>query len=223
MMRSAAFRRASRPGKAMHKTTREVLRLGPADARAVPWKNGRGTTSELALWPADASFERGDYDWRLSAAEVAEDGPFSSFPGCERVLTVTHGAGLTLEHGDDAPRARLRRLEPYRFSGDWSTSATLFAGPITDFNVILRRGRARAEVAALALGARRARESLRAPQVFVHVLDGALVARVTGEERPFELARRGSLWLRGLAGGEELELAGSQRASELLIVSLFAP
>ncbi|NOT30030.1 MAG: hypothetical protein HOP15_06225, partial [Planctomycetes bacterium] len=119
--------------------------------------------------------------------------------------------------------ARLRRLEPYRFSGDWPTRATLVAGPVADFNVILRPERARAEVSALALGARRARELLRTTQAFVHVLAGALVARVTGEEEPFELGGGDSLWLRGLAGGEELELAGNARETELLIVALAPP
>ena len=47
-----------------------MLRLGRGDARVLPWKNGRGTTTELALWPADARFERGEFDWRLSIAPV---------------------------------------------------------------------------------------------------------------------------------------------------------
>lgn len=218
MMRSRA---RSAEEKAMREVPmREVQRLEPHDARVVPWKNGRGTTTEFAVWPAGASFERGDYDWRLSAAAVVADGPFSSFPGHERILTVTSGAGLVLEHGASAPRARLRRLEPYRFSGDWETRAALVAGPVADFNVILRRERVRAEVHALALGARRTRELLRTPQAFVHVLAGAFDARVTGEEEPFELGPGASLWLRGLSGGEELELAGRVPAGELLIVAL---
>jgi environmental stress-induced protein Ves len=219
MMRSGADAARRRRTKAM----REVLQLALADARSVPWKNGRGTTLELAVWPASASFERGDYDWRLSAATVEVDGPFSAFPGCERILTVTRGAGLLLEHGGEAPRARLRRFEPYRFSGDWPTSAALVAGPVADFNVILRRARARAEVAALVLGTRRAREVLRTPQAFAHVLAGELVARVTGQEQPFELRGGDSLWLRGLAGGEEVELAGGTRETEVLLVALGGP
>src|SRR5687767_10413887 len=39
----------------------EVVHLHPADARLVPWKNGRGVTRELALWPEGASLERGDF------------------------------------------------------------------------------------------------------------------------------------------------------------------
>ncbi|MSR62727.1 MAG: HutD family protein [Planctomycetes bacterium] len=205
---------------AERKPAREVLQLGAADARVVPWKNGRGTTTELALWPPDARFEHGEFDWRLSLAPVDEPGPFSSFPGVERILTVTQGAGLVLVHGADAPRARLRRLEPYRFSGDWSTSAELPYGPITDFNVLFRPERVRAEVQALALGARRTRETLRTPHAFLHVLAGKLVARATGEEEPFELAAGASLWLRGLAGGEELALEGRTKECELVIVGV---
>lgn len=197
----------------------EVVQLAPSDARLVPWKNGRGVTRELALWPPKASFERGDYDWRLSSAPVDEPGPFSVFPGVERILVVTAGADLVLSHGAEAPRARLRRLEPYRFLGDWPTTAELPHGPITDFNVMLRAGRARADVQGLALGQRRARESLGIGHAFVHVLAGRSRARVTGEEEPFELGPGGSLWLRGLRGGEELDLEG-RAACEVLVVAV---
>jgi len=64
------------------------------------------------------------------------------------------------------------------------------------------------------------REALRSGQAFVHVPAGALTARVTGEEEPFELAAGDSLWLRGLRGGEELELAGRARDAEALLVTL---
>jgi hypothetical protein len=201
----------------------EVVHLRPSDARVLPWKNGRGVTRELALWPAGASFERGDFDWRLSSAPVNEAGPFSVFPGVERILVVTEGAGLVLAHGTHAPRARLRRLEPYAFSGDWSTTAELSGGAITDFNVMWRPERARVTVEALALGGRRARESLAAGHAFVHLLAGGCSARITGEEEPFELAVQESLWLRGLRGGEELDLAGRAAGSELLIVGLGPP
>src|SRR5258708_2763617 len=59
----------------------QIRQLTPADARRVPWKNGRGVTDELALWPPGASFERGDFDWRIACAGVDAAGPFSAFPG----------------------------------------------------------------------------------------------------------------------------------------------
>jgi hypothetical protein len=189
--------------------------LGPEAAPWRPWKNGRGLTRELALWPREAAFERDDYDWRVSTARVEMGGPFSPFPGCERILVVTAGAGLMLAHGRAAPRARLRPLEPYRFAGEWPTSAELVSGPITDLNVIARRGRVRPQLELLRLGPRRAREPLGAGQALVHLLAGAAQARVSGEEEPFELGAGASLLLAGLAGGEELELAG--RAPDCLV------
>ena len=200
----------------------EVLHLPRADARLVPWKNGRGVTRELALWPEGASLARLDFDWRISAAPVDEPGPFSVVPGVERILVVTEGAGCELVHGDFAPRARLRRLVPYRFSGAWPTKAELPHGPVSDFNVMFVPDRVQASVEALTLGARRLRESLRAGQVFAHVVAGTVVARVTGEEEPIELAPGDSLWVRGLAGGEELELAGRVRETDVLLVALEA-
>ena len=202
------------------KPEREVLRLAAADARSVPWKNGRGTTLEYALWPAEASLARQDFDWRLSSAPVDEPGPFSVLPGVERILVVTEGAGCVLVHGEHAPRARLRRLAPYRFSGAWPTAAELPYGPVRDFNVMFRPERVDAEVEAVVLGERRMRESLAAGHAFVHVLEGGLAARVTGEEQAFELGPGDSLWARGLRGGEELDLAGLSRSLEVLLVML---
>lgn len=199
---------------------REFLHRVRADTRAVPWKNGRGVTEELALWPSGSSLERGDFGWRISKAAVDEPGPFSSFPGVERILVVTAGRALVLDHGDAAPRVRLRPLEPYRFSGDWPTRAELPLGPVSDCNVMLRRDAASAEVEALRLGQRRVREPLGRGHAFVHVLAGSARARATGEDEPFELAAEESLWARGLDGSEELELTGSSAACTLLLVRI---
>ncbi len=147
----------------------EVLHLHPADARRVPWKNGRGFTDELALWPPGSSFERGDFDWRISKAAVEENGPFSPFPGFERVLVVTEGAGLVLDHGALAPRAKLEHLVPYRFSGDWPTQAELVAGRVADFNVLCRRAVVRAEVEVWSAGTRRELAAAREEHVLLHL------------------------------------------------------
>jgi hypothetical protein len=197
-----------------------VRRLGREDARLVPWKNGRGVTRELALWPPGASLEALDFAWRIASAPVAESGPFSALPGLARILVVTEGNGLVLAHGNAAPRARLRRLEPYRFDGGWTTTAELGGGPVTDLNVMFDPARVRASVEPLLLGARRLRESLARGQAFLHVVAGALGARVTGEDEPYELAAGESLWIRGAGGGEELELVGRGRDTEALLIAL---
>jgi environmental stress-induced protein Ves len=199
-----------------HGSERAVLHLEPADARIVPWKNGRGTTSELAIWPEDAAFERGDFEWRVACAGVAEAGAFSAFAGFERLLVVTRGDGLVLTHGDDAPRARLRPLEPYRFSGDWPTSAELVRGAIEDLNVLWRADRWHAEVEVTRLGRRRWRGTIGPGHAFAHALAGTAVARVTGEEEPFELDPGESLWAQSLTREEDLDLTGT--ADDALVV-----
>lgn len=101
----------------------------------MPWKNGRGTTTEIAREPAE-----GEFDWRISTAMVSANGPFSSFPGYDRVILTLEGAGMRLTHPELEKSVILGPLEPYSFSGDWATDCVLRRGPIRDFNVIARRG-----------------------------------------------------------------------------------
>jgi hypothetical protein len=201
---------------------RRVTALGPEAAVRQPWKNGRGETEELAIWPEGASFARGEFDARVSTARVPASGPFSTFAGFERVLVALDGEGLLLTHGADAPRARLRRLEPYRFAGEWTTSGELVGGPLRDFNVFTRRGVLRAEVQATQLGRRRLREPLEATHAFVHVVSGSLTARVTGEEEPFELGARASLRIDHARAADELDLAGGTDDAVVIVVRLIA-
>lgn len=198
---------------------REILHLTRDDARVVPWKNGRGTTSELCVWPAGTSFERGDFDLRVSRAAVVEDGPFSVFPGFERILVVTHGAGLELRHDDSrggGSRARLRPLEPYGFPGDVATTGALVGGAVRDFNVFARRGRLVANAEVIRLGTRRARELAAERHTLVHVLAGGVTARVGGEEEPFELATDDTLWALDTGADEVIDLTG--RSPDALVV-----
>jgi hypothetical protein len=109
------------------------------DLRTTPWKNGGGSTSEIAVMPADASLE--DFDWRISMAHVASDGPFSVFPGIDRTLAIVKGEGLMLTIGDDAPRMLDPGSDPISFPGDVPVSARLTKREIADLNVMTRRRR----------------------------------------------------------------------------------
>jgi environmental stress-induced protein Ves len=199
---------------------RAVLQLTARDAREVPWKNGRGVTRELAIWPEDASFERGTFEWRISTSAVDEDAPFSKFAGFERLLVVTRGDGVLLEHGDEAPRARVRPLEPYRFSGEWPTTCALVRGPIADFNVIWSASTWRAEVDASRLGRRRRLETIGPGHALAHVVAGGVTARVSGEEEPFDIAAGECVWVQRLAKDAEIELAGRSEDAVALLVRL---
>jgi environmental stress-induced protein Ves len=107
--------------------------------KTAPWKNGGGSTTEIAIGPPGASLE--NFDWRVSLALVASDGPFSAFAGIDRTLAVVRGSGLVLTIGDAAPLTLSSGADPVHFPGDTPTSARLTAGEITDLNVMTRRGR----------------------------------------------------------------------------------
>jgi uncharacterized protein len=115
----------------------KILRAG--DCRTTPWKNGGGSTTEIAAAPQGASLDT--FDWRVSVAQVASDGPFSDFFGIDRTLAVIKGSGLVLMIGNNAPVTVEPGSDPIRFPGDIPTSARLVAGEITDLNVMTRRGR----------------------------------------------------------------------------------
>ncbi|MET8627761.1 HutD family protein [Kitasatospora sp. NPDC004669] len=119
----------------------QVLRASERPATA--WLNGGGVTREVAGFPAGAGLD--GFDWRVSLADVASAGPFSPFPGIDRVITLVEGAGMALtvdgtERLVDAP------FRPFAFPGGATTDCRLLGGPVVDFNVMTRRGRVEAVV-----------------------------------------------------------------------------
>jgi environmental stress-induced protein Ves len=109
--------------------------------RRMKWKNGGGETAEIAVSPDSAGLD--DFDWRVSMATVVSDGPFSSFPGVDRTLSILEGEGIVLRVEGRIPIGLTSRSSPLTFPADVATSAALIAGPITDLNVMTRRGRYR--------------------------------------------------------------------------------
>ena len=118
-----------------------TLLIPYASLEPTPWKNGGGTTTEIAISPAVAGLD--NFDWRISLATVAADGPFSFFSGIDRTLALVDGPGMLLEIDGDQ-RFVLGEDDPvFEFAGESRVMATLaLAGnPTTDFNVMTRRSR----------------------------------------------------------------------------------
>ena len=106
--------------------------LRAADYPRMPWKNGAGSTLEIAR---DAGDGLDGFGWRLSIADVGESGGFSAFTGYQRVITVLEGAGMRLEV--DGQRSRdLTALDAFAFDGGSAVQCELIGGPIRDFNLI---------------------------------------------------------------------------------------
>lgn len=113
--------------------------LRAADHRVMPWKNGGGSTTEVAVHPEGAGLDT--FEWRLSMATVAGDGPFSVFAGIDRTLAVLEGEGIVLSVEGKPDATLTRASQPLSFPADVPISARLIGGPILDFNVMTRRDR----------------------------------------------------------------------------------
>jgi len=98
------------------------------------WKNERGWTREIARSPA-----QGEWNWRLSIAEIEEDAPFSRFDGIERELVLLSGNGLRLRFDDGAVDELLPPHDRVRFAGERGVQGELVDGPTQDFNLMWRR------------------------------------------------------------------------------------
>ncbi len=94
---------------------RMMKRLGTADYRDMPWKNGGGVTRELLKLPHPSVPDR--FLARLSIATVTAPGPFSVFPGIDRILTLLEGPGMALSFGSTPEVVLDRRWQPFARSG----------------------------------------------------------------------------------------------------------
>ena len=101
-----------------------------------PWRNGGGTTRELLALP-----NAQDWLWRLSVAEVTQDGRFSPFAGVQRWFAVLRGAGVRL-HVDGQTHCLTVASPPLSFDGGALVDCTLIDGPTRDFNLMARSGTA---------------------------------------------------------------------------------
>ncbi len=110
----------------------ELKVLRAAGYPRMPWKNGGGSTEEITR---DAGAGLEGFGWRLSIADIAESGGFSTFAGYQRVITVLQGDGMTLRFDGEDTRPLLP-LDPFAFRGESQVSCTLLGGAIRDFNLI---------------------------------------------------------------------------------------
>ena len=144
----------------------------------MPWKNGGGVTIEIAVSPDGAGLD--DFDWRVSMARVESDGPFSSFAGIDRTLVLLEGKGLILHVEGRSPLGLTRVHEPVSFPADVATSAGLIDGPITDLNVMSRRGRIERDLRLLRIGGGETVETTTSPSLIL-ALAGTVSFRAGGE------------------------------------------
>ena len=175
----------------------------------MPWKNGFGTTTEIAIDPPDADVG-GRFHWRLSIADVGRSGPFSPFPGYERTIMVIAGNGMDLAIGDRPARRLDRLFEPFVFSGDSAAECRLLDGPIRDFNLMVDRSSLRSHLKVLLLDAKPRPLEPASGDRIVHCFDG-VIELATGAGAPAGSLQPNctSILSRAAGARDELQLAAA--------------
>lgn len=156
--------------------------IDPARRRIVPWKNGGGVASDIVV------VERadGELDWRVATARIDRDGPFSDYPGVDRVFAIIEGPGVRLDFVGDGLRD-VARDQVIRFAGAPGPFARLSGAPATAFNLMLAHGRFAGDIVILATGG-----TLTVPTgtdtIVLLTLDGS--ASIDGRDVPVQWAAR---------------------------------
>lgn len=192
-----------------------ILRhLRARDYRNMPWKNGQGSTLQLAIWPETAIFPSVEFQWRVSAAPVVDSGEFSRFPGCDRLLAVWSGPGFALSHDGGAP-VHLKPGAVHAFSGDSVTYCRLGdGGPVRDLGMIYRRDviQAQMEILTLAAGVQQTQDLAGDFQLWI-CARGIFEARV--RERSFSVTQEESLF--AVAPGDGAHGTGSGSRGQVIL------
>jgi environmental stress-induced protein Ves len=182
--------------------------LTAADFVRQPWKNGGGSTTQLAV---EGEGER--FLWRLSAADVEQSGPFSDFSGYERTIMLLEGDGMDLEIDGRTVQVHTP-FEPVVFDGAAKTRCTLRAGPVRDLNLMVDRARAHGSLQVVHpdhfRGAR-----IDAPYLLVHASQGWTRVAMDGVDvslAPDEVLRVDD------ARGAELALLGLERGARVALI-----
>jgi environmental stress-induced protein Ves len=162
--------------------------LTPDQYLRQPWKNGGGTTLEIAREDLG-----GRMLWRVSIATVATSGPFSDFSGYRRTIMLLTGVGMVL-NVEGAPLAHLVRPHvPFEFDGGLAVHGELIDGPVEDFNLMVDAARATGTLAVLDLRARPLTVTLDHHTALLFALSGAV--RVDTDGHRLDLAERETLRL----------------------------
>ncbi|WP_430392323.1 HutD/Ves family protein [Dyella sp. 20L07] len=143
------------------------------DVQSQPWKNGMGTTREIARFPADAGND--DFVWRVSVAEVNSAAPFSMFPGIDRQIALLDGDGFTMTLDGMQTHALTTPFAPFAFPGEADVQVCMAGGATRDFNLMVRRAQTRGHV-----------EVLDTPGSHVAPADGVLIYLARGSAQTLD-------------------------------------
>ena len=112
------------PSRAPAADANTLIALSALDAQ--PWKNGGGTTYQIAVDPPGAGTT--GFRWRISRAVIEKDGPFSAFPNVSRWITLISGPGFTMDFADGTSFEVTKPFIAYWFDGGLGVTCRLKDG-----------------------------------------------------------------------------------------------
>lgn len=195
--------------------------LTAVDYKTTPWRNGGGKTTEIAIAPEGAGLDSGGFDWRLSIAEVGQDGPFSSFPGYQRSLSVISGGGILIDAGEEGDLELREPFKPVTFPGEWKIEGRLLGAALRDLNLIYRRATTAGRVGFLEVSSEALNAESDAQILLVLPLGGGPVA-VSWDEGAGEarLQEEETLILERGAGGHAISLKAASGKVQTAFVEI---
>lgn len=191
----------------------KITKFTAEDYKVMPWKNGGGSTTELAIFPDEGNLHE-PFTWRISIAQLTGSGPFSAFPGYDRVIIQLTGSPMRISHKEGGSR-ELQLLRPYRFRGEWTTQADLTSAA-QDFNVMVRRDSASAEAECVTLHAGAIIERRSSEIAFLYVWSGSASLEMMGKAAT--TFREGESILIEGTRGQTLALKGN--SAQVIMVSI---
>ena len=150
----------------------KIIHLNSSDYKSMPWANGLGMTTELAVEKHDPPRDDSPFIWRISIAGVNEDGPFSTFSNIDRNLMLIDGNGITLDGGPHGVGVLFEEFQVYGFPGDIELSGKLADGPILDLNLMVDRRFAKGDISGFNVNTPE-RLALKGDVNFIHLLNGS--------------------------------------------------
>lgn len=132
-----------------------VYRFAVADVPQEPWRNGGGFTRTLAVGTSagavtgmvtGAGADASSWRWRVSLATIARDGPFSCFPGVDRISLLVGGTALDLIEANDQHSLHIGLYQSARYDGNAERVARVTGAPLQCLNVMTMRGQCQARL-----------------------------------------------------------------------------
>jgi uncharacterized protein len=171
-----------------------------------------GSTTQLYIFPEDASYAERNFQFRISTAkvEVAES-TFTSLPSFSRKLMILEGE-ITVHHKNQYTK-RLKPFDVDTFSGDWNTSAV---GTCVDFNV-MTTGTIQSELTSVELAAKVVLQlsgNEHWSMLFLYPLDEGVKVEMNQERIQVD---KGNLFCVQELGSETIELSAENTGRIVLV------